>query len=184
MYWGELTPPCHPKHLSSAHLGGAIVVRGGVECHVLWIRRKGSGHHMVQPLFQEGPSGGQVGVRGRHRMDGWVVCSHFMESNGNRPSSGFPARHALDFLFRHIVVERRHRVTSSCSRPGSYLVAYQAVALTFLCEFYPPIMRETCALRSHSNLSVGTSESVGVVRSECISRERFCLLTATRIVQE
>lgn len=84
----ELTPSGHPKGLSPSpvHLGGgAIVIGDGVERHVLGIGYSGLefGHDMVDPLFQEGPGCGEVGVCGRHRIDGWVVCGHFVKSDGN-----------------------------------------------------------------------------------------------------
>jgi len=84
----ELTPPGHPKGLPSSpmHLGGgAVVIRDSVERHVLGIGHPGLelGHDMVYPLFQEGPSGGQVGVWGGHRIDGWAVCCHFVKSDSN-----------------------------------------------------------------------------------------------------
>jgi len=83
----ELTPPGHPKSLPSPmHLGGGTIVVGdGVECHVLGIGHSGLefGHNMVDPLFQEGPSGFQVGVCAGHRIDGWVVCDHFVGSDSN-----------------------------------------------------------------------------------------------------
>ena len=65
--------------------GGAVVVGDGVERHVLGIGYPSLelGHDMVDPLFQEGPSGGEVGVCGRHRIDGWVVCGHFVISDSN-----------------------------------------------------------------------------------------------------
>ena len=75
MDWEQLTP-MHPG-------GGAVVVSDGGERHVLEIRHScvGFGHDMVDPLFQEGPNGGQVGVCGRHRIDSWVVVRrHFVKS--------------------------------------------------------------------------------------------------------
>ena len=62
--WGELTPPGHAKGLPSpVHLrGGTVVVRDGVECHVLGIGHSSLefGHDMVDPLLEEGPGGGEI----------------------------------------------------------------------------------------------------------------------------
>ena len=83
----ELTPSGHPKCLASpVHLRGCTVVVGNsVECHVFGIGHSGLelGHDMVDPLFEEGPSGGQVGIWRRHRIDGWVIRGHFVKSDNN-----------------------------------------------------------------------------------------------------
>ena len=81
----ELTLPGHPKGLPSLkRLGGRTVgVEGGVERHVheIWDPGWEFGHDMVDPLFQDGPRIGEVDVSGRHQIDGWVVCGHFLESD-------------------------------------------------------------------------------------------------------
>jgi hypothetical protein len=102
----ELTPPGHPKGLppSPVHLGGgAVVVGDSVERHVLGIGHSGLelGHDVVDPLFQEGPGGGKVGVRGRHRIDSWIVRGHFAKSD-------------IDLKQREVVVLERGRRNRCC----------------------------------------------------------------------
>ena len=62
-----LTPSGHPNCLAASpmHLRGcAIVIGNGIERHILGIGHSSLkfSHDMVDPLFQEGPSCGQVGV--------------------------------------------------------------------------------------------------------------------------